>query len=181
MKLVLVRHGIAVDRDEFEGVDADRFLTPSGVRKMGGNAKGLATLVERPDVIITSPLLRAKQTADLLQQEWQQEWRQRKAEPIKQILSDRLKPGVSSQHLFNWLRDSWEPGANGAIAVLVGHEPDLSLAAGWLLGCEATGRGSLQLKKGGALLIEFSGEIGKGAGTLQWLVTPKILRALSPD
>jgi phosphohistidine phosphatase len=177
VKLVLVRHGIAVDRDEFDGTDADRFLTPSGVRKMGGNAKGLATLVERPDVIITSPLLRAKQTADLLQQEW----RQRKAEPIKQILSDRLKPGVSTPHLITWLRDSWVPAANGAIAVLVGHEPDLSLAAGWLLGCEAKGRGSLQLKKGGALLIEFSGEIGKGTGTLQWLVTPKILRALSAD
>lgn len=71
MNLLVVRHGVAMDKAEFVGNDDLRPLTLDGIRKMKKNARGLSHLTPRPSLLASSPLVRAQQTAEILVDRWQ--------------------------------------------------------------------------------------------------------------
>ncbi|MGE3077290.1 MAG: phosphohistidine phosphatase SixA [Dehalococcoidia bacterium] len=159
MQLCLIRHAIAVERDEFDGPDAKRPLTADGRQRMREAAEGLSTLF-RPEVILTSPLLRAQQTAEIVAKAC--------AAPI-QVL-DALGTGEHREVLA-------ECAALGKSRVaLVGHEPWM----GELLSLILTGseQGMLVVfKKGAAALVDVETP-GWGLGHLEWMMQPGALRGL---
>lgn len=157
MKLYFLRHGIAEDVDTWKGDDSDRPLTREGCQKMEREAKAFAQLDVAPDAIITSPLVRAKQTAEIA------------AAALKQraIEDPRLSPGFDTNRLEQILNDH-----NDADAVmLVGHEPDMSETIGRVIG---GARARIDLKKGGLAYVEVERESGL-SGELVWLLAPKVL------
>jgi len=165
-KLLIVRHAIAQDREEAlkqRVPDAERPLTDKGKKRMRRAAAGLRQAAGPLGQILSSPLRRAQQTAKILHREYPDT-------PLS--LSDALSPGQSLNALVTTLA---ETGNQGTLAV-VGHEPDLSQLIAALL-CGETGS-AIELKKGGAALLAFTGRIGPGQGELQWLLTPGQLRAL---
>lgn len=157
MKIYFLRHGIAADRDEWQGKDFDRPLTDEGRKRLLREAKTFAQLGIDPDAIVTSPLVRAKQTAQVVAEEMHL--------GAKVAEDDRLGPGFDAQRLAGVLR---ERGRNGAV-MLVGHEPDMSTTIG-----EIIGGAQLDLKKGGLALVELP-ETSSLRGTLEWLLPPKLL------
>jgi phosphohistidine phosphatase len=177
MKLLVVRHAIAMEREEYQAEpsadatrpghkdDALRPLTIEGIRKMRRNAKGLVNLVPRPNALITSPLTRAYQTAEILRDVWE-------GLDIRQ--TEALRPKSKPGDLVKWIRAHTDEDAH--LLTIVGHEPHLTELIGWLL----TGQqhSFLELKKGGACLLSFDNAISRSAGTLEWLATPAQLRAL---
>jgi phosphohistidine phosphatase len=165
MKLLIVRHAIAMEREDFAPTgksDDLRPLTATGRRRMRGVAKGLATMVV-PDLIATSPLTRAMETARILSRAYGIE--------IGATV-DALRPDRSPDEFITWAKT--QP-ADSTVAI-VGHEPHLSQLIGWL----TTGRDSafVDLKKGGACLLDFEGPPEKCGATLLWLMRPSQLEAL---
>ncbi len=165
MKVLLIRHAIAEDRDAFKktGMADDlRPLTVEGRRKMRRAARGLARAVESIDLIVTSPLVRAVETAHVVA----------KAYPKVHVVElESLAPGGKPEAVLRFLVQQ----GKGAIA-LVGHEPDLGRLICAAIGCKSPDR--LPLKKGGAALIDFDGPVTAGEGTLQLVLTPQVLRKL---
>lgn len=164
-KLLVVRHAIARDRLESMGQgeeDADRPLTTEGRRKMVQATQGLMRLQPQLDTILTSPLLRALQTAEILAAHYPKS---------RMRVCAQLAPEHRTVSLLHTLSE--EAGERCAI---VGHEPGLSALLATLL----CGRDSatIALKKGGMAQLEFSDTIASGEGALQWLLTPKQLRLL---
>lgn len=166
MNVLLVRHAIAEDKAEFAATgrpDSLRPLTEEGRRKMRAAAKGLAKTLPALDLLASSPLARAAQTAEIL----------RKAYPdAKPIELPQLEPGRDPAEALAWLKGRSED----ASAALVGHEPSLGRLAGWLM----TGQESaaIAFRKGGAALLEFPGKVEAGRAVLRWLLTPSQLRRL---
>jgi len=159
MELWLVRHAVAAEREEFDGPDAERPLTPKGRRRFREFCKALAKQTAMPQLIITSPLVRAVQTAALLAP----------AAGIRKraiVASDLVAPGVELGALLNFVRD--QPGERIA---LVGHEPDL----GHLLAA-LVGGGAFRFGKGFVAAVEFDSAPAAGAGRLGWLFGPKLAR-----
>ncbi len=167
MKVLLVRHAKAEPRPR-SGLsrqrDERRRLTPGGRKDMAKVAKGLRRLVPAIDVLATSPLTRARETAEVLARRYDHD-------DIADVAA--LSPGSEPQALVEWLRGQ----RKGALIVLVGHEPDLGGFAGYLL----TGRREtfLPLKKGGACLIDLADGPAAGKGRLEWLLPPGALRKLA--
>lgn len=165
MRLLLIRHAIALDRDEFARTgkdDALRPLSDDGRKKMKQAARGLCALVPDVELLATSPLTRAAQTGAILDSVYG---------GLKETEIAELSPGGSPQGFLDWLKRQ----KAGTVAV-VGHEPGLSRLATWLL----TGKeGSfLSFRKGGAALLELSATPAPGGAKLLWLLTPAQLRAL---
>ncbi|MBN9493234.1 histidine phosphatase family protein [bacterium] len=158
MRLCLVRHGIAVPRSP-EIDDGERPLAPEAMDRTRAALAGLATLF-RPEAILTSPLLRARQTAAIA------------AELCglpRSIDCAGLATGDQAA-VLGILRD-----ADASAAMLVGHEPWLSgLTSLLLTGTE--GRPMVQIKKGGALLIEADSLATPRSGVMVWLMQPGMLR-----
>jgi phosphohistidine phosphatase len=170
--LLLVRHAIALDRDEAasRGVqDPDRPLTAKGAKKMQAIAAALHTLVPTPALLLSSPFLRTRQTATILGERWDC--------PVR--LEDTLAPGGDILHHLQQLVCTQTATNETRPIVLIGHEPDLSELAGLLLFGEA--RSAMQLKKGGAALLGIHVPLTPGSAILQWLMTPKSLLALHQD
>ncbi|MGB7758123.1 MAG: phosphohistidine phosphatase SixA [Salinisphaera sp.] len=168
MDVIVIRHGIALDRDEARGMglsDAERPLTAHGERRTRAAAIGLrATLVDMPiDDILTSPLLRARQTAEILAGYLDDP-------PVDE--ADVLAPPVDMEALDEWLHTHFGERR----VMLVGHEPDLATWVSWSLTRQRDRL--LAFKKAGAALLEFPGAPDGGTGTLRWLLTAKQLRAL---
>ena len=167
MQLLVIRHAIAEDREEFAvtGQDDDlRPLTREGRRRMRRAARGLRALVPKLGVLAASPLVRADQTAEVLAGEYGggkwESW-------------PELSPGVHPSMLLDRLRSLHVEG--GPVAV-VGHEPDLGEMVSWLLSGRA---GSfVELKKGAACLLEFEGPPDPERARLLWLLAPGQLRRL---
>ncbi len=171
IELYLMRHGIAADLGE-GGVlkDADRPLTLEGRARMKLTAVGIRELGLKFNVILTSPLLRTRQTAEAI------------AEVLdlqhKVKIIDSLAPGLAfvegeGKHAEIFL----ELGAfQFDRALLVGHMPDLSELVSFLL----TGNRNLNIefKKGSLCAIEVASLPPRGPGLLRWLMTPKQLRLL---
>lgn len=160
MLLCVVRHGVAAARGP--GVDdADRALTPDGMARARAAMTGLATLLS-PEVVFTSPLRRARQTASIATEVF------------------GLPRAVDCQALANGQHTALLATvheADASVAALVGHEPWLSSLVSMLVG----GAGSplrVQIKKAGAALVEVPDSLEPGAGTLLWLLPPNVLRRL---
>ena len=165
MKLVIIRHGPAGDRAEWEAEGRDdrlRPLVPEGKKEMRRVAKGLKTLVPRIDLLAASPLVRAVQTAEIVEDEYE----------CDMVTVEALAPGHAPEQVVKWLRSQ-----QGDTVAIVGHEPDLST-----LGCHLlTGQPSsfLTLKKSGVALLELNQPPGPGQATLEWLLTPRVLKRLA--
>jgi len=166
MKLLLIRHAIAEEREDFARTGKDdrlRPLTDEGRKKMKQAARGLRELVPEINLLATSPLTRAAQTAAIVDSVYGD---------LKEVEIKELSPEATPESFLRWLRKQ----KAGTLAA-VGHEPSLGLIASWLL--TASERKVLAFRKGGACLLEFPGEIGAGTATLLWALTPAQLRALA--
>jgi phosphohistidine phosphatase len=163
MQVLIVRHARAEERGPLKR-DALRPLTPAGRRDMRKAARGLKPLVTAIDVLAVSPLVRARQTGEILADVF--------AGPALTELP-QLTPGTPAPELLAWLA---EQSADATVA-LVGHEPDLSSLVGFLL--SGRNHSLIELKKGAACLIEFATRPRAGEGRLKWALAPRQLRALA--
>ena len=167
-RLLVVRHAIAEEAAEFAagGLGDDRRpLSEEGRRRMERGALGLAGLLDGLDLLASSPLLRARQTAEILAAVFG-------GVPI--VETDTLVPGADPRRFLTWL----EQRAVAGIAAAVGHEPHLGRLAAQLLGCRAGGPPPVAVKKGSAILFELAADSGAGA-TLLWSLAPGHLRRLA--
>ena len=168
MKLVIVRHADAGDAEEFAKTgqpDAFRPLTDKGREQTQSIAEGLRKLVPSCDLIATSPYTRAMQTAEIIIAAYGH----RGAET-----TSALEPAAAPADFEEWLRGS---DGNAAVVMIVGHEPNLSTLATYLMAGVPGSR--IDLKKAGACQLAFEGEAQKGRGVLQWLMGPKQLAAVA--
>jgi phosphohistidine phosphatase len=159
MEVWLVRHAVAAERDAFAGPAAERPLTAKGIRRFREFCKALARQTEMPQTVITSSLVRAAQTAEILA----------RAAGLKKraiVVSDLLAPGVEVGLLLHFVRD--QPGDRIA---LVGHEPDMS----HLLSALISG-GAVRFGKGFIAAVDFNSAPAAGAGRLGWFFGPKLAR-----
>jgi phosphohistidine phosphatase len=164
MDCVLLRHGIAVERDEWEGLEADRPLTERGAKRVVQVAAGLNRLDVQPTHILSSPLIRAIETAKIVH-------RSLRVRSAIQIV-DELLPDAPPDRFLSILHNL-PPDAS---VLCIGHEPQLGMAASVLLSGRATT--SFPLKKAGACLIELSLQAKPGRGVLRWWLTPRQLREM---
>jgi len=162
LELYLIRHGIAAERGKEWPDDSKRPLTPEGISRLRKTARGLNAIGVGFDQIVTSPLVRTRQTADIFAEEL-------KSKPPV-VTADALAPaGTPASVIQEIARHVRKPRV-----ALVGHEPNLGELAAQLIGS----RTPLEFKKGGICRIDFDVLPPKGAGALRWFLTPKILRAL---
>ncbi len=159
MELYIIRHAEAVARGQGDvNADADRPLTEHGHAQAHALAPALQQHGVRLDVILTSPLLRARQTAEGLLERW--------ADPKPELRQcDELAPDVKSGKLGRVLRKLRKESV-----ALVGHQPDLSAHIGWLIGSK---KAQLDLAKAGIARIACAESPDKGTGMLVWLITPE--------
>jgi len=167
MRILLIRHGKAEDRGLVSSLsskkDALRALTETGRRDMRKAAKGLRKLAPDIDVIMSSPLVRARETAEIVA----------KVFGVNEIAEQPLlSPGSDAAALLTALQRY----ADGSTVALVGHEPDMGLLAALLLVGKETEL--LVFKKGACALIEFNAKPAAGRGKLSWLLQPGQLRKL---
>jgi phosphohistidine phosphatase len=161
-ELYVVRHAIAAERGPDWPDDDQRPLTEKGIARFKEGVAGLAWLDVALDEIFTSPLVRAKQTADLLAAAIP-------GKPSVKLLP-ALAPGSSPEDVMTQLSRS----AKRRRIALVGHEPGLGELAAHLIGAPRP----LAFRKGGVCRVDLQGLTGKRPGSLVWLVTPKMLRQL---
>jgi phosphohistidine phosphatase len=161
MNLYLVRHGAAVPAKEQDATaDEARPLSAKGFEQVRLLASGLQSVGVTPDLIVTSPLQRAVQTAEDL--------RSALGAPKREVeLCEELAPSQSTRKLTKYLLK-----LEGEHLLLVGHEPDLSQHIGWLIGSK---QARLRLAKGGVACVACDAAPQKGAGMLLWLLTPQWL------
>lgn len=172
MKLLLIRHALAADREEFarKGADDDeRPLTGKGRRRMQSIVRGLRGFLDPPEpaALLTSPLVRAVQTAAIVHRELGG------PEPVE---TDALRPEAPPEALLEALRAL--AVADDATVAAVGHEPHLSTAASWFL--TGRGRALLEVKKGSAILLDLGDDPEPGAAVLLWSLPPRALRQMEP-
>src|SRR5437867_617838 len=167
MRIYLLRHAIAEARDPRRyPADSDRPLTREGKRKMALAARGMSAADARFDVILTSPLTRARQTARIVLPAF-------RPHPSLHVLKP-LSPGGGAGGVFAALTSL----PVDASILLVGHEPDLSHLAGAML-LEQRSDLPMDFKKGGLCRIDFEGVARPGQGRLVFHLTPKVLRRLA--
>jgi phosphohistidine phosphatase len=166
MNLYLLRHGIAVAKDDPKiTTDEERPLTKKGVKRMRKAAKGLRALKIDFDRILTSPLVRARETAEIVA----------RAAKLEKRLEEihELAPQTPVEELVSSLA-AYRESEN---ILLVGHEPLLSETASFLLTKEKSVR--MQLKKGGVCCMEIATLPAESTAMLQWMMTPRQLRMLA--
>ena len=166
MQLLLIRHAIAEEREDFSRTGKDdrlRPLTDEGKKKMKQAARGLCEIVPKIDLLATSPLTRAAQTGAILDSVYG---------GLEVVEIEELAPGTTPKAFLRWLRQRKEE----TIAA-VGHEPSLGQILSSLL--TGTERRLLAFRKGGACLLEIPGEVAAGTATLLWALTPAQLRQLA--
>lgn len=156
MKIYIVRHGIA--EDYHPDGDASRELTEAGRKKV----KKMILFIEKtakPGVLLTSPLVRAVQTAEIAAGLFGM-----KAQVEK---SDALLPGSGSEGVITELQ-----ARNEDSVFLFGHNPHLSYLVSDLI---SGGTADIQLKKASVTLVDFEGRPAVGKGLLRWMVTPGLV------
>jgi phosphohistidine phosphatase len=162
MQLFIVRHGIAVDREDPKcPPDPERYLTEEGVEKTKRVAKGVAALGVTADLFLTSPYVRAAQTAEIFANALDY--------PKQKIRrTDLLLPGAEPSQLFRELaRDK-----QASSIFLFGHAPQLDDVIATALGSK---KHVAALKKAGVAFVELR-RLSPPIGQLVWLATPKLLR-----
>jgi phosphohistidine phosphatase len=160
VRLLLLRHGVAEER-ELGRPDAERRLTPDGRRRMEAAARGMRRLEIAPDQVLTSPLPRCRETADIVCTELGL------GDPRE---DPRLAPGADLGAVVDMMVE--HPDASELL--LCGHQPDLGLITDDLAGAE------LEVKKGALIVIEVHRARPRG-GMLTALLPPRTLRALGAD
>jgi len=161
-ELYFVRHGLAEERGDAWPDDTKRPLTEEGMSRLRKAVRGLARIGVAIDVVLTSPLVRARQTADIVAGG---------LDPRPSIVNvDSLAPAGSYAAVLADL----EKHSRKCRLALVGHEPMLGELAARLVGS----RHPIEFKKGGVCRIDVDNLPPAGPGALRWMVTPKILRAL---
>jgi len=162
MILYLVRHGIAVDRTDPKcPPDPERPLTARGVQKTRSAALGLRDMGAKPDAVLTSPYVRAAQTAEIFAEALG-------FPPEKIRVSEFLKPGDNPAET---LREIARLRAKEVACF--GHAPHLDMMIAYLVGARTAFTG---LKKAGAACLEQSS--AQGRWELRWILPPKLLREL---
>jgi phosphohistidine phosphatase len=163
LELYLIRHGVAAERGDEYPDDSKRPLTNGGISRLRKEAKALEELGVAFDHIITSPLVRTRQTADIFVESL-------KSKPSLSQ-SDALAPAGTSAAVIQELGKHMRK----ARIALVGHEPNIGELAARLIGA----RLPLEFKKGGICRIDFEVFPPKGVGQLRWFVTPRMLREIA--
>ena len=167
MELLVIRHGVAEEREDFAATGKDdslRPLTKDGRSKMERGARALRRAFPVLNVIATSPYTRAAQTAKIVAAAY---------DDVDVERLDALTPESRPQAFLAWLRTR-EPGDRVAA---VGHEPHLGALVYWLLTGESV-EGRIAMKKGGACLLQLDARPRAGKATLVWSLTPAIMRRL---
>jgi phosphohistidine phosphatase len=166
-ELYILRHGIAVEPGTPGIPDDLRTLTPKGRRRMHQIARGLQRLHLGLDRIITSPLPRARETAEIVAKELDAEDRLEAA--------DVLRAGSDAQAIRNWLRERTEDRL-----MIVGHNPGLTDLVALLVlgGVNGTRPRFCELKKGGIAALRPSTDSGDRFD-LAWAATPRLIRRLT--
>ena len=173
MNLLVIRHAIAEDKETFAASgrsDDLRPLTEEGRSKMRRAAGGLRVTCPRVALLASSPLLRARETAEIVAPAFR----------IARVeIVEALRPQGSFDAFVAWLRGRVPPNeANDETTIaVVGHEPHLSGLVTWLMTTSTEPR--IELKKGSACLLRFGRVPSAGAGILQWALTPSQLRRLA--
>ncbi len=163
MRLYLVRHGIAVEGLK-GGItrDSERPLTDEGREEMKLVAKALCKMNIKADLVLSSPLVRARQTAEYIAE----------AFGLDVKLTDALAPAVNHTQLFKSV--ARHEGAKEIF--LVGHEPDMGMLVGNLI--YAGPAFEMPFKKAGVCRIDVDSMPPSGPGVLKWYMTPKIVTSL---
>jgi len=165
-RVFVIRHAEAeepIEAAKARRNDAARRLTEAGTRDMRKGARGLAALIDEMDLILSSPLVRAMQTAEILHG----------AFPKAELREEKLlSPGFDPGELLDAVA-----GEAGPIA-LVGHEPDLSQWVGYMT--TGSPRSLVRMKKGSVCRLDLESGIAAGEAQLAWLLTLKQLSRLAP-
>ena len=162
MILYVVRHGIAIDRtDPKAPPEAERPLTAKGVQKTRAAALGLAALGAKPDVLVSSPYVRAAQTAEIFGEALG-------FAPEKIRISDSLKPAANPADTLKVI-SQWKAKEMACF----GHAPHLDLFIAHLAGARTP---FTEMKKAGVVCFEHA--TAQGKWMLRWAITPKMLREL---
>jgi phosphohistidine phosphatase len=162
MQLYIVRHGIAIDREDPNcPPDPERFLTDEGMEKTKQVAKGVAEIGAVPDLMLSSPYLRAVQTAEIFAGALEQN-----KQKIRK--SDLLLPGADPMQLFRELAREKQASA----VFIFGHAPHLDDLIATAIGSK---HHVTALKKAGVALVELRRMVPP-SGELVWIATPKMLR-----
>ncbi|MGA2479652.1 MAG: phosphohistidine phosphatase SixA [Spirochaetia bacterium] len=157
MEVYFLRHGEAGKSSRGQGGDAARQLTEEGIARMEREAAFISALRLRLDAILTSPLVRAQQTAEIVAREL------RLLDAL--AVDERLSPGFGPKELGGIVREH----RAAAALMLVGHEPDFSAA---IAAC--IGGGRVECKKGALARVDFDTP-DLSSGVLVWLLPPRVL------
>ena len=157
IELYLLRHAHAGDPMKWEGSDFDRPLSAKGRDQAERMGTLLAALGFDPDAVVTSPRLRARETADLFAGHL----------GIRPVIDDRLAEMLSPAVVDGILTDAGDPTS----VVLVGHDPDFSETLGLL-----TGALDIEMRKGAMARIDIARPLAAGTGILRWLLPPELIR-----
>jgi phosphohistidine phosphatase len=162
MQLYIVRHGIAIDREDPKcPADPERYLTEAGIEKTKQVAKGVAAMGISADLFLTSPYIRANQTAEIFAHA---------VDYSKQKIrrTDLLLPGAEPSLLFRELAKDKQ----SSTVFLFGHAPQLDDIISFALGLKGH---ITSLKKAGVALIELK-RVSPPSAQIAWLAPPKLLR-----
>lgn len=164
MKVYLLRHAQAEERDARQYPTDDRPLTERGMERTRDACDGMIRVVKRVDAVLTSPLARARQTAEIVAGAFEVA----KNLEVVQFLS----PGCWPESVLSHLRSRSESDR----VMLVGHEPDLGLLSSALCGA---GHAVIAFRKGSLCRIDVNGAPGLSRGAIVWHLTQRQLRRLS--
>jgi len=161
-ELYLIRHGIAEERGEAWPDDTKRPLTEDGMSRLRKQSRGLARLGVVIDTVLTSPLVRTRQTAEIVAAAF---------EPKPHVVNvESLAPGGAHAAILADI----EKHAKKARIAIVGHEPGIGELAARLIGT----RHAVAFKKGAVCRIDVDVLPPAGPGELRWFLTPRALRAI---
>jgi phosphohistidine phosphatase len=159
-ELYLIRHGVAEERGEAWPDDGKRPLSEDGITRLRKTARGLTQLGVSFDVVLTSPLVRTRQTAEVIASAF---------DPRPPIVAvESLAPGGG----FAAVIADLEKQSRRSRMALVGHEPGIGEIAAKLIGA----RHAIEFKKGAVCRIDLDSLPPGGAGIVRWFATPKLLR-----
>jgi phosphohistidine phosphatase len=161
----LMRHGIAADATAGMS-DADRALTADGVRKTTRVAVGLQKLGVKPDLILSSPLRRAEETARLT------------ADVLAPKSAVELYPPLAGGFAVDDIVKGLRPHRHARELLLVGHQPDLGHLASYFV-TGSPNLAPLPFKKAGVAAISLGSIPPRSAGLLEWFLTPGQLRSIA--
>ena len=161
MDLFILRHAIAEERSPRWSDDSKRPLTEEGAEKMREVAKGMKVMELEFDLILSSPYVRAKETADIVADVYD----------AKVHTSKHLESGGNAKTLIQELNSEYQSKTS---VLLVGHEPDLGHLVSLL--CSGKEEFSVTFKKAGLCKLSVAKLIHGKCASLEWLMTPKQIR-----